>query len=322
MKKNVMRVISLVLVAGMLFAFSSCTQKIQISFVDADGNVINPFASSVNAGTNNGGSSSNSGSSNNGGSTVTPTPTPTPTPDASQGSETTTAAPSGDSQGDAPQAGVMPSTTADVVNFYSTAANKIKNEGAAGYTKKEWQNVDKLNVTGSSSIDKTVAGVIGNFMTAEADAKEQLNDKGSDDAKNRFPGWTLTDISQVASATCTALDNGNYKIEIIMKDEDTPKKSGSVLGQVTNSLLYWEDIDDTLKNDPTVTAILSSYDNIHVVYKNYNITAEMTPDGKFVSLDHTADVDILIGSAKILIITLKDKSGHLWNYCKYYNFAY
>ena len=40
MKKNALRVIALVLVAGMLFAFASCTQEIHVRFVDKDGNDI------------------------------------------------------------------------------------------------------------------------------------------------------------------------------------------------------------------------------------------------------------------------------------------
>lgn len=306
MKKNVLRVISLVLVAGMLFAFSSCTQKIQISFVDAQGNVINPFGGGA-AGTGTG-TGTNTGTGSN---------------SALQEIET---APIGEGEigGDdiVIDTTVMPATTVDIINFYTAGVKAIKNDGAAGYTKKEWQNVDSVNI-GSSTVNNAVTGVLGNFMTTEDQAGEQVCEKGSDDAKNRFPDWTLTDINMVAGAECKDAGNGNYKITIIMKDEDTPKKGSSVLGQVTNSLLYWEDIDNTLSTDSTVTAILSSYDNIHVVYKNYTITAEMTPDGKFVSLDHIADVDILIGNATILkIFDIKDKSGHMWNYCKYYGFNY
>lgn len=323
MKKNVMRVISLVLVAGMLFAFSSCTQKIQISFVDADGNVINPFASSVSTGTNNGGSSTGNSGSNSGSTTPTPTPTP---------SVETTAAPAGDNTGDntgdnsgdnsGAQTGVMPSTTAEVVNFYANAANNTKTVDMPSYVKKEWQSIDNLNITGTSMVDNAIADVVGGFMTVEEEATEQVCEKGSDDSRRKFPEWELADISNVASATCTALDNGNYQIVIIMKDEDTPKKDQSFIGQVTHSVLYWEDIEETLQNDETVTKILKSYSGVHVNYKGYNITAEITPDGHFVSLDHTADVDIIIGEAKILIVTLKNKSAHMWNYCKYYNFQY
>ncbi len=310
MKKNVLRVISLVLVAGMLFAFSSCTQKIQISFVDAQGNVINPFgggtASTGNAGTGNAGT----GNTGTGNSAVDEIET------APQGEGTI----GGDDI--EIQEGVMPATTVDIINFYTAGVKAIKNDGAAGYTKKEWQNVDSVNI-GAAKVNEAVTSVLGNFMTTEDQAGEQINDKGSDDAKNRFPDWTLTDINMVAGAECKDNGDGNYKITIIMKDEDTPKKEGSVLGQVTNSLLYWEDIDNTLSTDSTVTAILNSYSDIHVVYKNYTISAVMTPDGKFVSLDHTADVDILIGQATILFVfKIENKSGHMWNYCKYYNFVY
>ena len=40
------------------------------------------------------------------------------------------------------------------------------------------------------------------------EAEEQVSPKGSDDAKNRCPPFTLTDYSKVASAECTEA-NGN-----------------------------------------------------------------------------------------------------------------
>ena len=188
--------------------------------------------------------------------------------------------------------------------------------------KKEWQVVDDVNI-GADAVNSAVTSVISNFMTTEADAGEQVYEAGSAEAKQSFPPWYLSDLSQIAGAECKDAGNGNCKITIIMKDEDTPKRIGSVLGQVTNSVLYWEDIDATLSGDDTVKAILSSYSGIHVIYKNYTITAEITPYGEFVTLEHTADVDIVIGEAKILkIFTIKDKNGHLMNYCKYYDFMY
>ena len=306
MKKNVLRVISLVLVAGMLFAFSSCTQKIEISFVDANGNVINPFGGGA------GGAGTGTGSAGSASDKVGEIET------VPQGNEEDLDI--NNTEIDV-EAG-MPATTVDIVNFYSAAVKKVKLEGAAGYTKKEWQVVDKVNI-GADAVNSAVTSVLGNFMTTEADAGEQKCDKDSDDAKNRFPDWTLTDLSQIAGAECKDAGNGNYKITIIMKDEDTPKKGNSMLSQVTNSLIYWEDIDATLSGDDTVKDILYSYSGIHVIYRGYTITAEITPEGQFVTLDHTADVDIVIGEAKILkIFTIKDKNGHMNNYCKYYGFSY
>lgn len=317
MKKNVLRVISLILVAGMLFAFASCSQEIRVRFVDKDGNdvdigglidVVNP-----------------NGAGNNSTNTTPETPsqsTETPSQSTeipSQSTETpsqSTEVPSSQSNS---QTSGMPTTTEEICNFYKNGVAEIK-AGKVGYTKKEWQNVDAVNI-GGSTVNSLVTGVLGSFMTVEADAEEQISAKGSDEAKNRIAEWKLTDLSHVASANCVQ-DGSNYKITIIMKDEDTPKKSGSVLGQVTGALLYWEDIEDTLKNDSTVNKILSDFGDIHVIYKGYKIEAVMTPDGKFVSIDHTADVDILIGYAKITVFTIENKSGHMWNYCKFYNFVY
>ena len=324
MKKNALRVIALVLVAGMLFAFASCTQEIHVRFVDKDGNDID-ISGLVAA---------------NGGQTQAPSQNQTQTPSAEQTTaapapeqttaaqqtqtpsteSTTAAAPSTESTTAAQQQGnKMPATTQEITDFYKKGVDDIK-AGKAGYTKKEWQNVDNVNI-GSSLVNNAVTSVLGSFMTVEADAQEQVNAKGSEDATRRIAPWVLTDLSKVASATCVQ-DGANYKITIIMKDEDTPKKEGSVLGQVTGALLYWEDIEKTLTEDPTVTKILTEFSDIHVNYKGYKIEAVMTTDGKIVSIDHTADVDILIGHAKILVFNVDNKSGHMWNYCKFYNFTY
>ena len=328
MKKNVLRVLSLVLVAGMLFAFASCTQEIHVRFVDKDGNDVD--ISGLIGGVQNVVAGDNTGNNNTPApeqTTAAPAPqeqtTAAPTPEQTTAApapgEATTAAPAPEQTTAAQQSSGMPSTTAEITDFYKKGVADIK-AGKAGYTKKEWQNVDSVNI-GGSLVNSAVTGVLGSFMTVEADAEEQVNALGSDEAKNRIAEWKLADLSKVKSADCQKVGS-NYKITIIMQDEDTPKKEGSVLGQVTGSLLYWEDIENTLTTDPTVTKILTGFSGIHVIYKGYKIEAEMTPDGKFVSIDHTADVDILIGEAKIIGISIKDKSGHMWNYCKYYDFKY
>ena len=304
MKKNVLRVISLLLVCGMLFAMSSCTQTVLIRFVDADGN-------DLDLGALTGGSTSTTTNTN-----TTPVADPTPSNDTSASTDTPASTDTKTST-----ASKDPSTVQEIADFYKAACARIKNNAEAGYTKKEWQSLDEINV-GGSLINNALKSVAGSFMTTEADAEEQVNAKGSDDAKSRFPAFTLTDYSQIASATCTVNANGNYDIKIVMKDEDTPKKAGSVLGQVTNSLLYWEDIDDTLTNDSTVNKVLKSYSGIHVNYVGYTIECEISKDGKFVSLNHIGNVDIIIGEASLVVGSIKDKSGHLTNTCKYTAFNY
>ena len=282
MKKTILRVISLMLVAGMLLAFCSCTQEILVRFVDKDGNDLDLSGISIGGGA--------AVPANNSASTDT----------------ATTAASTG-----------APSTKDEVLNFYKDAVARVKNNGEAGYKKKEWQVIGNLNITGIGMVDSAIENVVAGYATTEDEAEEQVSPKGSDEAKNRCPPFTLTDYSKVASATCTE-SGGNYKITIVMQDEDTPR-AGTFLKEITDSVLLWEDIE---KEVTTNVKIVSDFSDVHVNYQGYKIEAEITPDGKFVTLDQTAHVDIKIGSAKILIATLKDKSGTLDNYMKLWGFEY
>ena len=319
MKKNIMRIVSLVIVATMVFAFCSCKQEVLVRFVDKDGNDINigAFTGGSSAG-NNDATEAPAGDETQaptGDETQAPS-NDTPATQAPSNDTPATQAPAAETK--APAGNAAPTGKENIFNFYKTAANKIAQNGEAGYTKKEWQTLSNLNLTGSSTVDNAITKLAGNYMTKEADAKDQVSAKGSKEAKDRFPACTLTDLSKVKSATCTVQSNGNYKITIIMVDEDTPKKSGNFLGKVTNSILYWEDIDKELKG----ISIVKEYDNIHVIYKGYKIEAELTPDGKFVSMKHLGSVDIKIGHAKVLFAPLDNKSGHLDNFCIYSNFKY
>ena len=326
MKKNILRIVSLVIVATMVFAFCSCKQEVLVRFVDKDGNDINigALTGGSSAGNNDATEApagdetqAPAGDETQAPSNDTPaTQAPSNDTPATQAPAAETKAPAAETK--APAGNAAPTGKENIFNFYKTAANKIAQNGEAGYTKKEWQTLSNLNLTGSSTVDNAITKLAGNYMTKEADAKDQVSAKGSKEAKDRFPACTLTDLSKVKSATCTVQSNGNYKITIIMVDEDTPKKSGNFLGKVTNSILYWEDIDKELKG----ISIVKEYDNIHVIYKGYKIEAELTPDGKFVSMKHLGSVDIKIGHAKVLFAPLDNKSGHLDNFCIYSNFKY
>lgn len=203
---------------------------------------------------------------------------------------------------------------AKVYNFYKDAAHGMATKGSAGYDKIEWQVIENLKV---GSVGALLQPFIDMFMTTKEEAEVQVQAKGSDDAKNRFPDCTLTDLSKVVSAEKKDLANGNYEITIIMADEDTPmNEASSFLAKVTSSVLFWEDIEETIKNDvPIVSAINSRSVN----YTGYKITAEMTKDGKFVSLGHYATV-IINANAKIGLNL--DVGATLYNNCEYSNFKY
>ena len=87
----------------------------------------------------------------------------------------------------------------------------------------------------------------------------------------------------------------------------------------TSSYLAWEDI--TTEIDNNVSIVKDYKDTTHLMY-DVVIEAEITPDGNFVSMTHTTRCDIKIESAKILIVTLKNKEAHLDNFCTYTNFVY
>ena len=314
MKKNIIRVISLMLVAGMLLAFCSCTQEILVRFVDKDGNDLDFSAMAVNNAAVPANNSSEAPSTSPAPAAETPA---TETPAAETPASETPAAETPASETPAASSTGKPSTKDEVLDFYKSAVARVRDNAEASYHKKEYQVIGNLNITGIGAVDSAIENVVAGYATKEEDAEDQFSEKGSDDAKHRFPPFTLTDYSKVASAECTEA-NGNYKITIIMQDEDTPK-AGTFLKEVTDSVLLWEDIE---KEVTTNVKIVSDFNDVHVVYKGYKIEAEITPDGKFVTLDQTAHVDIAIGSAKILIATLKNKSGTLDNYMKLWDFQY
>ena len=311
MKKNILRVVSLMLVAGLLLAFCSCTQEILVRFVDKDGNDLDFSGMAIS-----GAVPANSSTETPAAPAATETPA-AETPAAETPAAETPAAETPAAETPAAASTGKPSTKDEVINFYKNAVARVRDNAEASYHKKEYQVIGNLNITGIGAVDSAIENVVAGYATKEEDAEDQFSEKGSDYAKRRFPPFTLTDYSKVASAECTEA-NGNYKITIIMQDEDTPK-AGTFLKEVTDSVLLWEDIE---KEVTTNVKIVKDFNDVHVVYKGYKIEAEITPDGKFVTLDQTAHVDIAIGSAKILIATLKNKSGTLDNYMKLWDFQY
>ena len=210
-----------------------------------------------------------------------------------------------------------PTSKNEILDFYKAAVNRVKYDGAAGYTKKEWQSIESADITGNGTVDATIKKLALNYMTTAEQAEGQVYAKGSQEAKDRFPNFTLTDYSKVKSATIQE-SSAAYKIVIVMQDEDTPHKGSSFIAQVTNSVLLWEDIDAELKN----ISVLSEYSDIHIWYRGFTITAVTGRDGRFTTLQHVApNIDIRIGHAKV-IINIDDKSARMTNYCMYTDFIY
>ena len=310
MKKNILRVLSLVLVAAMLFAFAACTQKLEIRIVDKDGKDVSLGGLIPAANTDDTPTAAPTPDTPTQAPVTTPIPAgPTIETTTAGGTETTTAAP-------APSTPTVPTTKDEIVAFFAKAVNDIKNNGSASYNKKEYQTMGDINVTGIGAVDNAIKGVAGNYFKGEDQVDLQVAEKGTDSSKDKMHGWPLSDTSKVVSATLNQ-NGGNYDITIVMQDEDTPHKGGGSHLDAVGSVLLWEDIDKELQG----VSILSNDENIHVRYTNYTITATISPDGKLSALRHHTDISIDIGSAKILFATLKDKHVALENTMVYSNFV-
>lgn len=208
----------------------------------------------------------------------------------------------------------------DPLAAYQKAAKDIHDNGSAGYTKKGWQAVEgELQLTKLNSFAGALTSLVKSFMTEESAAEEKINEKGSDDAKNRMP---ISNCSpdEVASATAKKLDNGNYEVVVVMKDQVNPSYSDTNgLALMSREFLDFKDVQNTVATDETVKKLVKSLDGT-ITYKAYTITAEMTADGKFVNITHycradiVADVEIIAGSL--------GASGALSFNAKYYDFKY
>ncbi|MBE6750971.1 MAG: hypothetical protein E7556_00430 [Ruminococcaceae bacterium] len=202
-----------------------------------------------------------------------------------------------------------------IFNFYKKSAHDIATNGSAGYNKLEYQVVPVVNFGSCASI---FSPILESYLITEDEAEVKVNQKGSYDAMCRFPDCTLTDLSKVKSATKRDLPNGNYRITIVMMDEDTPmNKETSFLSQVTNSVFYWDDIQEVINEYSFIKSINSK----SVLHESFTIEAEMTRDGKFVSLTHYATVD-MYANVDILVVGNQDIECEILNACEYFNFIY
>ncbi|OQA49350.1 MAG: hypothetical protein BWY46_00792 [Firmicutes bacterium ADurb.Bin300] len=237
------------------------------------------------------------------------------TPDTASGSGTggntaTTKASGGSGNTTAPSG----KSTGEILNIYKTAINKVKLNAAAGYSKKEWQELPELAIGNNETVNNFVQEKAAEYMTTADEVNPEISAKGSEDAKRRFPGCTLTDLSKIQKATCE--DKGSYyKITIVMQDDNTPSKEKNILGQITNSVLYKEEIVEEVDSFKVV-----KIKSMTILYNDFTITCEITKDGKFRSMKHFATVDIAV-SATIFFIPMNG-TGKLLNHCEYYDFKY
>ncbi len=167
----------------------------------------------------------------------------------------------------------------DPLGTYQKAAKEINQKGVAGYNKIGWQVPKKIE--GLGFLDSMIMPVLESFMTTEDEAEVKVNAKGSDDSKNRMPPSDCS-ASHIKSATAEKLSNGNYKVVIVMKEVSNPSyQDTDGLVKMSKEFLDYADVQKEAAN----IAIVKSLEG-EIRYVDYTITAEMTKDGKFVSITH------------------------------------
>ena len=202
---------------------------------------------------------------------------------------------------------------ADPLGAYQKAAKEINQKGAAGYNKIGWQKI--LKIEGLGILDGAVTSIIGGFMTDESEATVKENAKGSDDSKNRMPP---SDCDKKYVKSATAKKEGElYIVTIVMNEQINPSyQDADGLVKMSKEFLAYADVQDTVKNDATVSKIVESLDG-QIVYKDYTITATMNSKGQFVDITHYG-----VGYIDATLNGSLHANGELEFNAKYYDFAY
>ena len=301
MKNSDMKVIAIILSIALFFTIvtSNAVSIASVVFL-AKGQTATEGTVDAGTATTPGGSTSTtpggSTSTTPGGSTsTTPSGSTSTTPGGSTSATPETTAPAGNSGSTATPDANKPADDAnkpaadnspiakDPLAAYQKAAGEIHTKGSASYNKIGWQK--PLKIEGLGFLDSVIVPILESFMTTEDEAEVKVNAKGSDDAKNRMPASNCSK-GAIKSATAEKLANGNYKVVIVMNEEKNPTYAGKDgLAVMSREFLDYADVEKTVVEDPTVSKIVKSLEG-HIIYKDYTITAEMTADGKFVSITH------------------------------------
>ena len=174
----------------------------------------------------------------------------------------------------------MPSTAAEIVAYYNTAANKVKPQA-----KSIVQNYEKNRPIGDVEVgnNKTLTSIgtrLVNANMGDIKDKKGVVSTSQADKNANFPvegqAWTskLTP-AMVDSAKCVE-GNGQYIITIILKDEPAPNPSAGK-GYAGNafSVISKEKIVDGAGSAMTLARIQE--DSIKIIYTDCKIVAKIDP---------------------------------------------
>ncbi|MBQ7689295.1 MAG: hypothetical protein IJT27_08780 [Clostridia bacterium] len=331
MKKNIVRVLSLLLCAAMLIGCAACTQTINVRFVDKDGNDLN-LGGAVNTNTTPAGETpaSQAPASETPASETPASQAPTGETPASQApaSETpasqvpaseTPASQAPASEAPASQAPAastaLPTDNAGILALYTELVNTFK-ASSPGYTKLEYQALP-AEYRNFGGLANAIIGIAEGLVTSKDKATPEPHAQGDADVHNipilnNAKGCLLTDASKIKSASCKDNGDGTATLVITLIDEDDPvpaSKDATTCSSYTGAVfmpMSKSGIDETVAKFSAVAKVNS----LVLTYTDCTVTAVFKiADKKLTSLTYVMPVEIK-ANAKVVLSTI-DGSARL-----------
>lgn len=193
-----------------------------------------------------------------------------------------------------------PQTDAEWLEFFNNSLNKLKTDGPALTKEKQVVTTDiqLSNPLGNTVVSAVKSQLLDEELVTTPIAK---GDKAaaianiSPDGKNHVSTLTMSDIKSLSHTTDA---NGNYVITVNALDMTNPEVSGPY-GKVFIFLTVDEVMDSYA---PDIGATVAR-ENVQLVFKNCSATATISPDGKVVAYETTLNINMILKSAKIAVIT-------------------
>lgn len=209
----------------------------------------------------------------------------------------------------------MPETTEEVVAKYKEVMDQAKMKDKPGFTRLDYQELpsDSENrvITSGEGLLNAALTLAGNFMKTkkEAEKKPTIGEKGGD--MEAFPlrgtthGCLLNGTKGVKSAKCEKLSNGYYKITMILEPEKNPEPTaagsdvapsitGSVCSPISKAEIdadlatgLFKDITYSLTYHDCETVLIFNPENNHVYSQEQtnHVTIKGAGTIGFVTLD-------------------------------------